>query len=94
MKVLGIDVGGSGIKGAPVDIKTGDLLGERYRIPTPKAAKPKPIVQTITEMVKHFDWGGPIGCGFPAVIQHGVARSAANIDNSWIGQNVEELLGE
>ena len=66
MKVLGIDVGGSGIKGAPVDIKTGNLLGERLRIKTPKEAEPQPVGEVVAEIAKSFDWKGPIGIGFPA----------------------------
>ena len=92
MKVLGIDIGGSGIKGAPVDIRSGKMLAERYRIPTPKPAKPRAVAKTVKELVQHFDWSGPIGVGFPAVIQHGVARTAANIDKAWIGTNAISLL--
>jgi polyphosphate glucokinase len=76
MKVLGIDVGGSGIKGAPVDTKTGELLAPRFRIPTPKGAKPKPVTKQVAKLAQHFNWHGPIGCGFPAAVQHGVARTA------------------
>lgn len=90
--VLGIDVGGSGIKGAPVDIKRGEMLGERLRIDTPQPATPKAVAKTFAELVSMHDWKGPIGCGFPAIVQHGVARSAANIDKKWIGENVEKLF--
>jgi len=94
MKVLGIDVGGSGIKGAPVDTKKGELLTPRFRIPTPEGASPKPVAKVVAEIANHFDWQGPIGCGFPAAVQHGVARTAANIDPSWIGTNVAELFSK
>jgi polyphosphate glucokinase len=94
MKVLGIDVGGSGIKGAPVDTKTGELLAPRFRIPTPKGAKPKPVTKQVAKLAQHFNWHGPIGCGFPAAVQHGVARTAANIDNNWIGTNIAELFSQ
>lgn len=92
MEILGIDVGGSGIKGAIVDVTTGKLVSERHRIPTPKGAKPADVADEIAEMVKHFNWKGKVGCGFPAVITHGVARSAGNIHKSWIGTNVTELF--
>lgn len=92
MQVLGIDIGGSGIKGAPVDIKQGGLLAERYRIPTPELAKPQPVAKAVGEIAKHFEWDGPIGCGFPAVVQHGVTLTAANVDDTWIGTNAAELF--
>lgn len=87
MEILGIDVGGTGIKGAIVDTKTGDLLTERHRIPTPKPATPEAVIETIFKLVKKFDWHGPIGCGFPAAIQDEIVRTASNIDKSWIGVN-------
>ena len=94
MQILGIDIGGSGIKGAPVNTEAGTMLVERYRLPTPKGAKPAPVAQVVNELALHFDWQGPIGCGFPAVIRNGVAESAANIDPKWIGINVAELFSE
>lgn len=94
MKVLGIDVGGSGIKGNIVDLKTGEILAERHRIDTPQPATPKAVAKTVGKLVKHFDWKGPIGCGFPAASQNGVAKTAANIDKSWIGENIEKLFAE
>ncbi len=87
MQILGIDIGGSGIKGAPVDIERGEMLTGRFRIPTPQPAKPKSVAETVAEIAHHFDWHGPIGCGFPAAIQHGVVRTAANIHKKWIGVN-------
>ncbi len=92
MQVLGIDVGGSGIKGAPVDVEKGELLTERYRIPTPQPAKPKPIAKTVAEIAKYFNWDGPIGVGFPAAVQQGVVRTAANIHGKWIGTNAAKLF--
>ncbi|MGB7873327.1 MAG: ROK family protein [Anaerolineales bacterium] len=92
MNILGIDVGGSGIKGALVDISTGELLDERYRIKTPKGAKPEPVAETVTKIVSYFDWKGPIGIGFPAPIKGGVAMMAANISKKWVGVNVDELF--
>jgi polyphosphate glucokinase len=94
MKVLGIDVGGSGIKGAPVDTKNGKMLAPRFRIPTPAGANPKPVAKVVADIAKNFKWRGPIGCGFPAAVQHGVARTAANIDESWIGTNVADLFSK
>lgn len=94
MHVLGIDIGGSGIKGAPVDVEKGEMLTERFRIPTPRPAKPKPIARTVAEISKHFEWDGPIGCGFPAVVQHGITRSAANVHKKWIGTNAAKLFSE
>jgi len=93
-KILGIDIGGSGIKGAPVDLKTGKLLDERHRIPTPEPSSPQKVAKTIKELVKHFNWKGPVGCGFPAVVQGGVVKTAANIDKSWIGTDARKLFSE
>lgn len=92
MEVLGIDIGGSGIKGAPVDIERGILLKSRFRIPTPDPAKPRPVAKTVAEIVRHFHWQGPVGCGFPAVIRRGVVASAANIHDKWIGTHAQELF--
>lgn len=92
MNVLGIDVGGSGIKGAPVDLKTGKLLAERLRIKTPKEAEPEPVAEVVAEIAKSFEWKGPIGIGFPAPIKSGVALMAANISEKWVGVNADDLL--
>jgi len=92
MKILGIDVGGSGIKGAPVDIATGKLLGERLRIKTPKEAEPQPVADVAAEIAKSFNWKGPIGIGFPAPIKTGVAMMAANVSEKWVGTNADELF--
>jgi len=94
MKILGIDVGGSGIKGAPVDIQTGELLAERYRIKTPKGAKPEPVAETVAKIASYFEWKGPIGIGFPAPIKGGVAMMAANISDKWVGLNTDELFSK
>ncbi len=93
-KVLGIDIGGSGIKAAPVNIDDGLMLGLRHRIPTPLPATPDKVAMIIAEMVNHFNWKGLIGCGFPAVVQNGVAKTAANIDKSWIGTNVNKVFSK
>jgi polyphosphate glucokinase len=94
MDILGIDVGGSGIKGAPVDISTGELVAERYRIKTPKGAKPKPVAETVAKIANYFEWNGPIGIGFPAPIKGGVAMMAANISGQWVGVNADELFSK
>ena len=94
MPILGIDIGGSGIKGALVNEETGEVLTARFRIPTPDHAKPDDVAKIVKEIVKHFDYKGPIGIGLPAAILHGVAFTAANIDHSWIGTNAEDLFKE
>ena len=91
---LGIDVGGSGIKGALVEIDTGELKSERHRIPTPIPATPQAIAETINKIVEHFNYKGKIGIGFPAAIQHGNVLTASNIDKSWIGQNADVLISK
>lgn len=92
MKLLGIDIGGSGIKGALVDTELGQLIGERHRIATPTGALPQEVAKEVAQMVSHFAWNGPIGCTFPAIVHHGVTLSAANVDQSWIGTNAQELF--
>jgi polyphosphate glucokinase len=92
MEILGVDIGGSGIKGAPVDIKKGVLVEKRHRIPTPQPSTPEAVTDVVAEIAQHFNWQGPIGCTFPAVIKKGVAYSAANVDESWIGTNGETLI--
>jgi polyphosphate glucokinase len=83
--VLGIDVGGTGIKGAPVDIRTGKLLADRFRILTPQPATPDAVSRVVGELAAHFDWHSTAGATFPAVMKGGVAQTAANVDASWIG---------
>jgi polyphosphate glucokinase len=85
--ILGIDIGGTGIKGAPVDTRTGSLLADRHRIPTPQPATPDSVTAVVAELAQFFEWKGPAGATFPAVIKDGVARTAANVDKSWIGTN-------
>lgn len=94
MQVFGLDIGGSGIKGAPVDIGTGTLLTERFRIPTPQPATPAAMVATAAEVVAQFGWQGPVGCGFPAVVKGGIVHTAANIDASWIGKDLRQELSD
>ncbi len=92
MEILGIDIGGSGIKGAPVDVVTGELVTLRHRIPTPQPSKPDAVAEVVAEIARHFDWSGPIGATFPAIVQHGVIGSAANVDDDWIGVNAVQLF--
>lgn len=94
MEVLGLDIGGSGIKAAPVDITKGEFLADRYRLETPQPATPENMLDTISEVVSYFNWKGPIGCGFPAVVKHDVVNTAANIDSSWIGVNAGKIIFE
>lgn len=91
---LGIDVGGSGTKGALVDTKTGRLLTDRLRIKTPQPATPKAVIATIKSLVKEFKYKDPLGVGFPAIVLDGVVKSAANIDDSWIDYPGEKVIAE
>src|SRR5436190_12589632 len=90
--VLGIDIGGTGIKGAPVDTRSGQLLADRHRILTPHPATPDAVATVVAELARFFEWTGPTGAAFPAIIKNGIARSAANVDPSWIGTNAAQLF--
>lgn len=94
MSVLGIDIGGSGIKGNLVDVETGALLSERHRIDTPEPSTPDMVADVVAEMVRHFEASGTVGCTFPAIVRRGVALSAANVDDSWIGTDADALFEE
>ncbi|MGF1471564.1 MAG: polyphosphate--glucose phosphotransferase [Rubrobacteraceae bacterium] len=94
MNAYGLDIGGSGIKGAPIDLDTGELTDERVRIKTPHPATPDAIVETAGAVVAESGWDGPVGCGFPAVIKAGVAQTAANVDEKAIGFDFQEALEE
>ncbi len=94
MEYLGIDIGGTGIKGAPVDTTSGVLLAPRLRILTPEQAKPKPIAKVVAEIAQQFQWTGSIGCGFPAVVHNGIVFTAANIHKTWVGVNADSLFEE
>lgn len=93
MKILGIDIGGSALKAAPVDTKTGKLLAERFRVETPEKVSPKRMAEITKEIVEHFKWRGPIGAGFPGVVQNNVVKTAANLDKHFIGVNLSKLFG-
>jgi polyphosphate glucokinase len=90
---FGIDIGGSGIKGAPVDLRTGELMSERLRVPTPSPSTPDAVAAAVAGVIAHFGWRQDLGCTFPAVVSRGVVRTAANVDRSWIGTDIEKLLG-
>ena len=92
MGILGIDVGGSGIKGAIVDTASGELLSERIRIRTPKPSTPDKIAAVVAELVDQLGYSGPVGCSFPTVVVDGQARTAGNIDKSWRGTQIDELF--
>ena len=92
--VLGIDIGGTGIKGAPVDVAAGRLVAERVKLPTPHPAAPDAVAPVIRQLVGQFAWQGPIGITFPGVVSAGTIRTAANLDPGWIGVNGTAFLGE
>lgn len=89
---FGVDVGGSGIKGGIVDLDTGELVGERFKVLTPQPSTPEAVAGGVAEVVDHFDWTGPVGITLPGVVTDGVMRTAANIDKDWIGTDVYELF--
>jgi polyphosphate glucokinase len=92
MQILGIDIGGSGIKGAPVEIETGTLLAMRQRIPTPEPSKPKAVAQAVADLVKSFAWAGLIGCGYPSVVRNGVVMAQSNMHPKWVGVDAAALF--
>lgn len=89
---LGIDIGGTGIKAAPVDVQTGELVADRHRVLTPHPATPDAVAGVVGELVEHFGWSGSIGCTFPAVVKQGVVLTASNVDSSWIGVDAADLF--
>lgn len=93
MHALGIDIGGTGIKGAPVDVTNGTLLAERRTITTPSPATPDAVRDVLRDLVGGFDWSGPVGVTFPGVVAGGRTRTAANLDPRWIDLDVRTLLG-
>jgi polyphosphate glucokinase len=92
--VLGVDIGGSGIKAAPVDAKTGKLLADRVKIDTPQPAQPAAVAAVVRELVMSFAWTGPAGITFPGVVTDGVTRTAANVDKSWIDLDARDLFAK
>jgi polyphosphate glucokinase len=91
---FGVDIGGSGIKGGVVDLDVGKLVGDRVRIPTPDPSKPESVADVVKKIVDEFGWSGPLGVTLPAVIKHGVAHTAANIDKTWLGTDAAALFAE
>jgi len=94
MHALGIDIGGSGIKAAPVDVTTGKLLADRLKVDTPRPALPDQVADQVKELTTAFNWSGPVGITFPGVVIDGVTRTAANLDPAWIGLNTAEFLAK
>jgi polyphosphate glucokinase len=94
MHVLGIDIGGTGIKGAPVDVATGKLLADRQKIATPHPALPDAVADVVKQLTTSFSWSGPVGITFPGVVIDGVTRTAANLDPSWIGLDTRSLFAK
>lgn len=92
MLALGIDIGGSGIKAAPVDTETGEPTAERFRLETPRPATPKAVAETVGEVAAHFAWSGPVGVTFPGVVTRGTVRTAANMEPEWIGVDAAALF--
>ena len=90
--VLGIDIGGSGIKGGLVDINAGALVSDRYRVKTPSPATPRAVATAVSAIVSHFEYSGPVGVAFPGTIRNGIARLAANVDPSFLGVDVDALF--
>ena len=94
MNVFGVDIGGSGIKGAPVDLERGDLAEERHKVLTPHPATPHAVADGVRQVVEHFGWSGPVGVTFPGVVTDGTTRTAANVDKGWIDRDARRLLGD
>ncbi|MEU0661442.1 polyphosphate--glucose phosphotransferase [Streptomyces lavendulocolor] len=94
MNVFGVDIGGSGIKGAPVDLERGDLAEPRHKVLTPHPATPDGVAGCVAEVVEHFGWSGPVGVTFPGVVTGSTIRTAANVDKGWIGVDAAALIGE
>ena len=94
MHALGIDIGGTGIKGAPVDVAAGKLLADRKKIATPHPAVPDAVAEVVSQLVTSFEWSGPIGITFPGVVTNGVTRTAANLDPAWVGLDARSLFAK
>lgn len=94
MEVLGIDIGGSGMKGGLVDLESGEMTTERYRIATPASRKPKDMAKVFADIVNHFGHKGPIGCGFPTIIKHGICKSVSNLNKGWLNLDTQKLFSD
>lgn len=91
-RVLGIDIGGSGMKAAVVDTSTGEFDSEKHRIDTPQPATPKAMAAVVRQLTEHFEWSGPVGVGFPGVVKDGIIRTAANLHKDWIDVDGDALF--
>ncbi|BCJ56335.1 polyphosphate glucokinase [Actinoplanes sp. NBRC 14428] len=94
MTILGIDIGGSGVKGAPVDTVRGELTAERYRVPTPQPSDVTSVVEAVAEVAGQFGDYERVGVTFPGVVVDGVTRTAANVDRSWLEAPAARLFSE
>ena len=92
MEVLGIDIGGTGMKGALVNAETGEMTTERFRINTPGSRGPQEMAGVVQEIIDHFNYSGPVGCGFPTIVKNGVCTSPGNLNPEWVGTNIESLF--
>ncbi len=89
---FGVDVGGSGVKGGIVDLDTGQLIGERFKIATPQPATPDAVAKTVAAVVREFGWTGSLGVTYPGVVTDGIVRTAANVDKAWIGTDAQKVI--
>jgi polyphosphate glucokinase len=94
MEILGIDIGGSGVKGAPVEVQTGEFTRDRLKVATPAPAEPRAVAKAVAGIVGHFGWDGPVGVTFPGVVIDGVTHSAANLTDEWRGLQARDLFAE
>ncbi|MEN3584993.1 ROK family protein [Streptomyces sp. ZYX-F-203] len=95
MQIFGVDIGGSGIKGAPVDLDRGALAEERHKVLTPRPSSPEAVAAGVREVVEHFGWSGPVGLTFPGVVTGGArVETAANVAGEWVGTDARALFGE
>ena len=92
MEILGIDIGGSGIKGAPVEVQTGEFTRDRLKVDTPSPAEPRAVAEAVAGIAAHFGWDGPVGVTFPGVVIDGVTHSAANLSDEWRGLQARDLF--
>jgi polyphosphate glucokinase len=94
MEILGIDIGGSGVKGAPVEVQTGEFTRDRLKVATPVPAEPRAVAKAVAGIAGHFGWDGPVGVTFPGVVIDGVTHSAANLTDEWRGLQARDLFAE
>lgn len=94
MEVLGIDIGGSGIKGGLVNTETGEMVTDRYRIPTPSSREPQEMAAVVHQIIQHFNYNGPVGCGFPTIVKNGICKAHGNLSPDWVGVHAAELFSK